>query len=187
MGFFDKVTQTASILGKNISDMGFNLGATLTVAEQGETELKQLKAQKNVVEQELDALYTQVGKRYIDHVIKTGDLAGIPTGDLIKLMSPKMAKKKEIETRIIELEKEIKEQTILREKQIVEEEFFAEKERLDKALGMDILTQEEYDYKIQIAKKKMLNFEEIRRIKKQAEMGLITYEEMEAKLRILTE
>ena len=95
MGFFDKVTQTASILGKNIYDMGVNLGATMTVAEQEETELKQLKAQKNIVEQELDALYTQVGKRYIDHVIKTGDLAGIPTGDLIKLMSPKMAKKKD--------------------------------------------------------------------------------------------
>ena len=187
MGFFDKVTQTATILGKNLVDTAVNFSASINVAEQEQTELNQLKAQKNVVEQELDSLYTQIGRRYIDYVIKTGDLAGIDTEDLIKLMNPKLAKKKEIEARMVALEKEIKEQTILREKQMAEEEFLAEKNKLDKALEMDILTQDEYVARIMTARKKMDNFEQIRRIKQQKEMGLITYEEMEAKLKILTE
>ena len=175
------------MLGKDILTSATNISATLNVAEQEQTELNQLKAQMKVVDQELDSLYIQVGRRYIDYVIKTGDLAGIATGDLIKLMSPKMTKKKEIESRIIELEKEIKQQTILREKQMAENEFLMEKNKLDTALAMDILTQEEYDFKIRIAKKKVENFEEIRRVKQQADMGLITQQELDFKLKILTE
>ena len=52
---------------------------------------------------------------------------------------------------------------------------------------MDLLTQEEYDAKLAVAKKKVDNFEQIRKVKQQAEMGLITQEEMEAKLAELTQ
>ena len=87
--------------------------------------------------------------------------------------------------RSIQLEKEIKQKDILREKAVVEEEFLAEKSKLDKALGMELLSQDEYDAKLAIAKKKVDNFVEIRRIKQQAEMGLITEAEKNAKLNAL--
>ena len=75
----------------------------------------------------------------------------------------------------------------MREKQQAEEAFLAEKNKLDKALAMDVLSQDEYDVKLAIAKKKVDNFDEIRRVKQQAEMGLITKEEKDARLRALTE
>lgn len=60
--------------------------------------------------------------------------------------------------------------------------FLAEKAKLDKALGMDLLTQEEYDEKLAAARKKVDNFEAVRRIEQQAEMGLITAEEKAQKI-----
>ena len=187
MGLFDKVTQTASMLGKSVANSAINIGASATTAVQEQGELVQLKSQINVIEQELDVLYAQIGRRYIDFVLETGEMPGIDASDLLKLMDPKMTKKMELEQKVIELEKEIKTKTILREKQMAEEEFLAEKTKLDRALAMDVLTQDEYDIKLSIAKKKVDNFEEIRRVNQQAEMGLITKEEKESRIKALTE
>ena len=101
-------------------------------------------------------------------------MPGIEISDLLKLMDPKMTKKQELEQKIIELEKEIKQKNVLREKQQAEESFLAEKDKLDKALAMDILSQDEYNVKIAIERKKLDNFEAIRKVEQQAEMGLIT-------------
>ena len=51
---------------------------------------------------------------------------------------------------------------------------------------MDVITQDEYNFKISVAKKKVDNFEEIRRIEQQCEMGIITKEEKNAKIDALT-
>lgn len=187
MGIFDKVTHKATTIGKNIAGSAIKLGSSITATTQEQTELVQLKSQVNVIEQELNAFYMQIGRRYIDYVLETGDMPGIDASDLLKLMDPKMTKKMELEQRIVELEKEIKAKDILREKKMAEEEFLKEKEKLDKALAMDVVTQEEYDVRIAIAKKKVDNFEEIRRVKQQADMGLITKEEKDARLKELME
>ena len=47
---------------------------------------------------------------------------------------------------------------------------------------MDVITQDDYDIKIAIAKKKVDNFELIRKVEQQAEMGLITKEEKAQKI-----
>lgn len=187
MGLFDKVTQTASNVGKNVMNSAVKLGSSATVAMQEQNELLQLKSQITVINQELDSFYVQIGRRYIDYVLETGDMPGIDASDLLKLMDPKMTKKKELEQQIIQLEKEIKNKSVLREKQMAEEEYLSEKEKLDKALAMDVISQNDYDVKLAIAKKKFDNFEEIRRVKQQAEMNLITHEEMLAKIKSLTE
>ena len=114
-------------------------------------------------------------------------MPGIDVSDILKLIDPKMTKKMELEKQVIELEKEIKQKDMLREKGRAEEEFLAEKQKLDKALGMDLLTQEEYDQRLAVAKKKVDNFEEIRRVEQQEEMGLITKEEKIQKIKELTE
>lgn len=51
---------------------------------------------------------------------------------------------------------------------------------------MDVISQDEYNYKISVARKKVDNFEEIRRIEQQCEMGIITNEEKNAKIEALT-
>ena len=58
---------------------------------------------------------------------------------------------------------------------------------LEKALQMDVISQAEYDEKVAIARKKLDNFEEIKRVEKQLEMNLITREEYAAKMQALTQ
>lgn len=52
---------------------------------------------------------------------------------------------------------------------------------------MDVISQSDYDVKLAIIKKKLDNFEEIRRVQQQYDMDLITKEEKEAKIKALTE
>lgn len=185
MGLFDKVTKTVSNVGSSVAKTAATVGSNAAVSAQEQSELVSLKSQVNVIEQELNSSYIQIGRKYVDYVISSGDMPGIDVSDILKLIDPKMTKKQELEQKIIELEKEIKQKNVLREKQQAEEEFLAEKSKLDKALGMDVITQEDYDIKIAIARKKVDNFEAIRKIEQQAEMGLITKEEKAQKIEAL--
>ena len=182
MGLFDKVAKTASNIGGGVAKTAANVGSSASVAAQEQSELIALKSQINVIEQELNSSYIQIGRKYVDYVIESGDMPGIDVSDILKLIDPKLTKKQELEKQIIELEKEIESKNVLREKQQAEEEFIAEKSKLDKALAMDVITQDDYDVKLAIAKKKVDNFELIRKIEQQAEMGLITKEEKAQKI-----
>ena len=183
MAFFDKVTKVANNIGKSAANVGSSVG----VATQDRSELASLKMQVNVIEQELAASYSQIGKKYVDHVIASGEMPGIDVSDILKLMDPKLTQKAELEKQIIALEKKIKDNAVLRDKQAAEAEFQAEKTKLDKALAMEIITQKEYDQKITIAMKKVENFEAIRKIEQQYEMKLITKEERNEKIKALSE
>ena len=187
MGLFDKVSKVTRSVGNSISSTAGKVGSSAAVAAQEQTELVALKSQLNVIGQELDASYVQIGRKYVEYVIASNEMPGIDVSDTLKLMEPKMTKKMELEQQIIQLEKEIKQKDILREKTKAEEEFLAEKQKLDKALGMELLSQEEYDAKVAVARKKVDNFEAIRKVEQQAEMGLITNEEKAEKIKLLTE
>ena len=183
MALFDNLAKTANKIGKGAAKVGSNVG----VAAQDQSELAGLKMQVNVIEQELEASYAQIGRRYVDYVIANNEMPGIDVSDLLKLMDPKLEQKAELEKKIIELEKKIKNANVLREKQAAEEEFLQEKTKLDKALAMDIISQDEYDQKLAVARKKVDNFEAVRRVEQQYSMKLITKEERDAKIKELTE
>lgn len=187
MGIFDKVAKTATNIGKGAISTAASVGSKVGVAAQDQSELASLKMQVNVLEQELDASYVQIGRKYVDYVIATGEMPAIDVSDILRLIDPKLSQKEEYENQIIELEKKIKNNAILREKQAAEEIFLQEKTKLDRALAMDIITQEDYDAKVAIAKKKVDNFELIRKIDQQYDMKLITKEEHDAKIKELTE
>lgn len=182
MGIFDKALKTATNVGKGALSTAANVGSNMGVAAQDNSELAGLKMQVNAIEQELASSYEMIGRKYAQHIIDTGDMGSVDVSDVLKLMDPKLTKKAELEAQIIELEKKIKDQGVLREKQRAEQEFLAEKAKLDKALQMDVMTQDEYDAKLGAAQKKYDNFEAIRRIESQCEMGIITKEEKKAKL-----
>lgn len=186
MGLFDKALQTATNIGKSAMTSATNVGSNVGVAVQDNSELSGLKMQVNAIEQELDSSYTMIGRKYVQYILGSGDMGPVDVSDLLKLMDPKITKKQELEAQIVELEKKIKDQAVLREKQMAEQDFLAEKARLDKALQMDVMTQDEYNAKLAIAQKKYDNFEEIRRIEAQCDMGIITKEEKEAKIAALS-
>lgn len=104
-------------------------------------------------------------------------MGNLDIADLLTMMDPKLTRKQELEEQLIELEKRIKQNAVLREKAKVEADFEEEQTKLDRALAMDVITQDEYNFKISVAKKKVDNFEEIRRVEQQCEMGIITKEE----------
>ena len=157
MAFFDKVTKVATNLGKSAINTTTTVGSSVGVAAQDQSELAALKMQVNVIEQELNASYIQIGRKYVDYVIATGEMPGIDVSDVLKLIDPKLTQKEDLEQQIIVLEKKIKDNAILREKQAAEAEYLQEKGRLDKALAMEIVSQDEYDIKLAIAKKKLDN------------------------------
>ena len=187
MSLFDKVTKAASNIGKSVLSTASNVGSTVGAAAQDQSELAALKMQVNVIEQELNSSYTQIGRKYVNYVIATGEMPGIDVTDILKLIDPKLTQKDDLEQQIIVLEKKIKDNAVLREKQAAEEAFLQEKNKLDKALAMDVLSQDEYDVKLAIAKKKVDNFEAIRKVEQQYDMKLITKEERDAKISALTE
>ena len=111
---------------------------------------------------------------------------GINVSNMHKMMEPKLERLKELERKLIEAEKRVKDIDILRAKERAEHEFYNEKNVLDRALAMDVLTQEEYSKRLAVARKKLDNFEEIRRVRSQLEMGLISREEFNARMGYLT-
>ena len=102
--------------------------------------------------------------------------------DFLTIIKQDQAKKKELENQLAEVEKRAKQNTLLREKTKAGESFEQEKGVLDKALAMEIISKEEYEQKLNIAKKKVENFEEIKKIEQQFEMGIITKEEKDEKI-----
>lgn len=105
--------------------------------------------------------------------------------DFLTIIRQDQAKKKELENQLAEVEKRAKQNALIREKTKAEEAFEQEKGVLDKALDMEILSKEEYEQKLNIARKKVENFEEIKKIEQQFEMGIITKEEKDEKINAL--
>lgn len=105
--------------------------------------------------------------------------------DFLTIIKQDQAKKKELENQLAEVEKRAKQNALIREKTKAEEAFEQEKGVLDKALDMEILSKEEYEQKLNIARKKVENFEEIKKIEQQFEMGIITKEEKDEKINAL--
>jgi hypothetical protein len=187
MAFFDKLSKAATNIGRSTLNVAVAVGSQASVAVQDQTRLAELKTQVNVIQQELDASYVQIGRKYVDYVIASGEMPGIDVSDILQLMDPKLTLKEELEKEIVELEKKIKSNAILREKQAAEESFLQEKTKLDRALAMDVITKDEYDVKLAIAQKKVDNFELSRKVEQQYDMQLISKEERDTKIRELVE
>lgn len=186
MGMFDKVVKAGKNLGSSITSAAAttatNVGSSVATAAKEHSELATLKAEINVIEKELDASYVMIGRKYVDYVIESGEMPGIDITDILKMIDPKMTRKQELQDKVIELEKRIKEQDALRDKQAAEAEYISGKEKLDKALAMGVLDQADYDVKLSALQKKRDNFEIMRKLEQQVQMGIITEEEKNAKL-----
>lgn len=185
MALFDKALKAAKNIGNSVTSTAVNVGSAAGTAVQEQSELAGLKMQLNALEGELDSAYIQVGRRYVEFVIETQEMPQINVGDILKLAEGKLEKKKELEEQIVELEKTIKQKNVLQEKEQAEETFRSDKQKLDKALAMDILSHEEYDLKLEALQKKLDNFSNLRKVEQQYEMGIISKEEKEEKIKDL--
>ena len=178
----DSGKSLGSSIGSAAATTATNVGSSVATAAKEHSELAGLKAEINVIEKELDASYVMIGRKYVEYVIESGEMPSIDITDILKMIDPKMTRKQELQEKVIELEKRIKEQDALRDKQAAEAEYIAGKEKLDKALAMGVLDQADYDVKLSALQKKRDNFEIMRKLEQQVQMGIITEEEKNAKL-----
>jgi len=171
---------------ESINKAATNAFSTAIISSQENARVNDIRTELLVIDGELNAAYKQIGEKYVKFMSETNDIPGIDVKDILKRMEPELEKKSEIEAELIKLEKKLKDQVILQEKEKFESEFIRKKEALDKAKSMDIISDDEYYLKLKEYTKKMDNFQAIRNVNKQYELGIISYEELQMKLRDLT-
>ena len=140
------------------------------------------EAKEEAADETIDEVKAEDTAETIDEEKEVSEEPVFDVSDFLTIIKQDQAKKKELENQLAEVEKRAKQNTLLREKTKAEESFEQEKGVLDKALAMEIISKEEYEQKLNIAKKKVENFEEIKKIEQQFEMGIITKEEKDEKI-----
>ena len=183
MGFLDDL-RNATI--ESLSKAATNAFSTVIISSQDNAKINDIRTELTAINGELDVAYKQIGEKYIKYVSETNEMPGIDVKDILKLIEPKLEKKNEIEVQLIEIEKKLKDQVIIQEKEKFENEFKRQKETLDWAKAMDVISDDDYNLKLKEYTKKIDNFQAIRKVKKQYEFGIISYEELQIKLRDLT-
>jgi hypothetical protein len=182
MGLFDKVKTVASSVGNAATDAAATVGGTAMTSAKENTKLLAIKGEIAAIDSQLDIAYAQIGKKYVEQAAATGNVTDIGVMDILNTIEPKLDKKAELEDELIKIEKQLKDQLIMTEKANAQRVFDEEKAKLDKALKMGVMTQDEYNEGMAKAQKKLDNFDQIRRLKGQLSMGVITKSEFEAKM-----
>jgi len=179
---FEKATKTVREVGENVIDSAKKMGNSIYSSSKEQSEIAGMKVQKSVIEKRLQESYAIIGKRYVEY-IRNADLSNpFDVSDVIEDIQPDMEKLDEIEAFLLEKELNAKKLEEERRQKKAVDSYETEKSKLDKALEMDIISQEEYDEKMAVVQKKLDNFEQLRKIDLQLQMGIITRDEYEAKV-----
>ena len=185
---FEKATKAVKEVGGNVIDYAKNIGTTIYGTSKEQGEIAGLKVQKSVLEKKLQESYIAIGKRYYDYISNSNGEDCFDVSDVIEQMQPEIDKIKEIDNALLEKEVNEKKQEEERRQKKALDAYESDKALLDKALNLDIITQEEYDEKLAVVKKKYDNHELLRKIELQFKMGIIDREEYELKIsKVLSE
>lgn len=185
MGFFNDLMKTGKSLGSQVgSAIGRAASRTSTSAKTA-AKLTSLKMEINSIDSEFEKIYIMVGKKYVDYLIETDDNPAIDVEEEFRAIIPLMERKEALEKEITELETSSMQNNYMEDLHDAKQEYYEQKRKLDQALKMGVITQDEYDSKIEKYKTKVDNFREIQRLQKQHEMGIITKDELKFRLKAL--
>lgn len=182
MDLFEKATKTVKDVGETVIDSAKSFGSSFYNSSKEQSELAGMKIQKSVIVKRLQEFYAEIGKKYMAYMENSDGEDAFDVSEIIEAMQPDLEKLNKMEASIAEKESNLKHEEEQRRKKKAKLEYEAEKNKLDKALQMDIITQEEYDKKISTAEKKLDNYELLRKISMQLQMGIITKEEYTEKV-----
>ncbi len=180
MDLFNKASQIAQSVGENVVNSAKTVSYKLNASPE-QRELAGLKIQLSNVTKKLDTYYTEIGKKYVAYV-NDNSTGTFTVEDIIEKMTPELELVAELEEKIQQKQQEIKDNELERARQKAQDEFDREKEKLETALTIDIITVEEYTEKLETAKKKLDNFDALRKLELQYKMQIITKEEYDAKV-----
>ena len=182
MGFFNKMKTQASNIGASVSQSAAKVaGDTMTSAKEN-AKIIAINNEINSLEGDLLVAYQEIGKKYVEYLIAGGDSVDINAKETLVHVNKKLDKKEVLQNELAGIEKELSNQLVMQEKSKFQAEFESEKEKLDKALKMDLIDNDDYKIKISKAKKRVDNFDAIRKVEKQYEMELISEDEKDEKL-----
>lgn len=168
---------------KNIKEVIDKISYDTCASNNEQVTLNKIEIEIKSINTEIDSAYTQIGRKVIDYIDKSGEpIPNLDINDILTMLSPKLARKEELEKQSLEIQKRLKDQEVLRAKNKLINEFELEKEKLDKALAMDIISQNEYNSKISKFRARIDYFEDIRKIEAQYDMGIITLDEKNNKI-----
>lgn len=186
MSLLNKFKTQAQSIGSSIGESTSKLSGDIVSSTKDNAKLAGLKSDIASIDGQLNIAYQDIGRKYIENLIKN-DGANLEAvlQDTIERIDPLIKRKDDLEAEVIAIEKQLKDQIVIQEKAVFQKEFDGEKEKLEKALKLDIISQDEFDAKLAKARVKLDNFDEIRKTKKQHEMGLIDREELKEKLTAL--
>ena len=182
MDLFDKAAKVAQDVGETVINSAKSVGDYLKFTNSEQRDYAGLKVQLNKVDKELESFYAEIGKRYVDYVNAPASPDAFNVDDIITQMEPLLSLKAETELKISEKEQAIRDAEKEKARAKAQERFEAESKRLENALAMDILTVDEYNEKIAVAKKKYQYYDILRKYEMQFNMQIITKEEYEAKV-----
>ena len=158
---FGRAAKAVKEVGENVIDSAKSIGTSIYSTSKEQSELAGMKVQKSAIERRLEESYALIGKRYVEYMNQTDGSEAFDVTDILETMKSDLDKLDEIVTTLQEKEEEAKRQE-------------AEK-RQKKAL-------DEYDEKLSVVQKKYDNYEQLRKIDMQLEMGIITKDEHTAKV-----
>lgn len=181
MAFFNNLKNAANAVGKSTKNV---INTTATDSKE-KSELSKIKKELASIEVDIENGYTHIGAKYVEYLIASGDAPCIDIEDTLKALEPKFQRKEELNANMIEIEKRKKDRTLLQEKSVVEGKVKEEIAKLDKALSMELITQEEHDAKAEKLRKRLENFEAIKKIEQKYELGIITAEEKDEEIESL--
>lgn len=183
MDIFEKAAKVAKNVGEGAWDSAKNLGKSISDATKERSEVANLNVQKCLVEKKLKDYYEEIGRRYIEYMGRCESGEPFDISDILADMEPEFDRLNEL-TEIIEAKREeTRKAADEKEKKKAQDEFDAVKDKLDRALELDVVTQDEYDEKLAKAQKKLDSFEQIRRVNRQLSMGIIDAAEYDEKMK----
>lgn len=177
MDMFEKATKAVKEVGETVIDSAKSLGTTIYSSSKEQSELAGMKVQKSVLEKKLQDSYAEIGRRYVSYISSAEGNEAFNVSDILETMRPELDKLAELENAIEEKKMNAKKEEEERLQKKAQDEYDLEKAKLDRALNMDILSQEEYDEKLAVVQKKLDNYEQLRKIDMQLQMGIITRDE----------
>ena len=177
MDMFGKATRAVKEVGENVFGSAKSIGNSIYSTSKEQSELAGMKVQKSVIEKRLEESYAKIGKRYVEYMNVSDASEAFDISDILEVMQPDLDKLSEIVATLQEKEIEAKKEEEEKRQKKALDEYEAQKAKLDKALEMEIIEQDEYEAKLAVVQKKYDNYDQLRKIDMQLQMGIINEEE----------
>lgn len=145
-------------------------------------EKKRIRAEIAGIDTQLSSLYVSIGKKYADAAEKDQQ-ASLSLAEELEIIKNARDRRKALENELIEIDRQQINERITRDRIQAQQQFDAEIDRLNKALSLGVMSDEEYQEKYKALQARMDHFEKIKKLEIQAEMGVITTAERDEKIR----